>query len=315
MKKTNTMLYPFQLNNMEKIFKVFIIIFVSFLILGVLYAILAPKPKMSFFDEQEMRSQIVKLNADLPREIGTIGYLDSIIYSDQTLYYIMTVKGDNEIEKIYLENYDDFREFLKYSVLMMNGQGEKGRIFAEMLDYKGLNIGVRIYTDNKRFTDWKISGAELKSFVDSCHLNPTASLCHVIDMQVKIANLSLPMKADDETSIQSVALNSIESGDDDFLLQSISYGGNRLILEYEVDEHEYDLQQISANSESQEYLENIATIASQDADIYELFGIMAISHSDIVIKCVGKTSKKVADISIPYVIIKRHCKVPFYMLS
>lgn len=300
---------------MEKWFKYFLTFVVAALTIGIFTAINMPKPKMSVFDRSEMNRMIIHLNEDLPREIGTIGYLDSIKNIDQTIFYIMSVKGDNRIKKVYAENYDEFKELLKYTVLILNGQRGMGDKLVAILDAKGLDMGVRIYTPNREFTDWRITGEELKNFAESCRLDPTAALHQVIDMQIEIANLSLPMKPGDGTPIRSVTLNSIESEDDDsFLLQSITHLGNSIVFLYDVDEEEQDLDLMKANSNNDVYIENIAAIAAEDADVKEFFGCVALSRSNIVLQYVGRTSRKKVEILLPYKVIRKYCKVPAYLL-
>ena len=301
---------------MEKWFKYFLTFVVAALMIGIFIAINMPKPKMSLFDKSELNRMIVRLNEDLPREIGTIGYLDSIKNIDQTIYYIMSVKGDNRIKQVYTENYEEFKELLKYTVVILNGQRDKGDQLATILDAKGLDMGVRIYTPDKDFTDWRITGAELKTFVESCQLDPTAALRHVIDMQIEIANLSLPMKPGDGTAIRSVTLNSIESEDDDSsLLQSVTHLGNSIIFQYDVDKEEQELDLMKVNSNNDEYIENIAAIAAEDADVKEFFGCVALSRSNIILQYVGRTSGNKVEILLPYEVMRKYCKVPAYLLA
>ena len=177
-------------------------------------------------------------------------------------------------------------------------------------------MGVRIYTPDKNFIDWRITGAELKDFAESCRLDPTAALRQVIDMQIIIANLGLPMKPSDGTPVRSVTINSIEpEGDNSFLLQSISHFGNSIVLIYDVDEKEYDLELMTENSKNEEYIENLAAIAAEDADVKEFFGVVVLSRSNIVLQCVGRSSKKIVEILLPYEVVRKYCKVPAYLLS
>ena len=103
--------------------------------------------------------------------------------------------------------------------------------------------------------------------------------------------------------------------DDSFLLQSVSHLGNSIVLLYDVDEKEQDLELVKENSNNEEYIENIAAIAAEDADVKEFFGVVALSRSNIVLQCVGRSSKKEAEILLPYEVIRKYCKVPAYLLS
>ena len=301
---------------MEKWFKYILSFVAGALVIGIIVAINMPKPKMTMFDKSELHKMIVGLNEDLPREVGTIGYLDSIKNVDQTIFYIMSVKGDNGIKQVYIENYNEFRELLKYTIVILNGQKNMGTILTTFIEDKGIDMGVRIYTPNRDYTEWRITGPELKSFVESCRLDPTEALQKVIDMQIKIANLDLHMKPGESTPIRSVTLNSIEpDADDSSLLQSVTHVGNTINFLYDVDETMQDLDVMIENSDNEDYLENLAAILAEDTDVKEFFGLVAISHSNILFRYVGRTSGKVAEVVLPYGLLKKYCKVPSYMLS
>lgn len=301
---------------MEKWFKYILSFVAGALVIGIIVAINMPKPKMTLFDKIELSKMIDELNDDLPMEIGTIGYLDSIKNVDQTFIYYMSVKGDNGIKQVYTENYNEFKNLLKYNIVLMNGQKKMGSILAKFLEDKDLSMGARIYTPNRDYVEWKITGSELMDFVESCRLDPTETLQQVIDMQIKIANLDLPMKPGDSTPIRSVTLNSIEQeGDDSYLLQSVSHVGNTITFLYDVDETMQDLDVMIENSDNEEFLENLVALSAEDADIKAFFDLVAISHSNILFRCVGRSSGKVAEIVLPYGLLRRYCKVPSYLLS
>ena len=94
------------------------------------------------------------------------------------------MKGDDRIMQVYSDNYDEFKDMLKYSFIEMNGQGSLGNTFAHSLETKGLNISFKISTENKKSMSWNITGKDLSTFVDSCKLSPTTALKKVIDMQI-----------------------------------------------------------------------------------------------------------------------------------
>ena len=75
-----------------------------------LYRLNMPRPKLTFSDKMKLSQIIAECNADLPREIGTIGYLDSMSFADETITYAVSVKGDNRIMQVYSDNYDEFKD-------------------------------------------------------------------------------------------------------------------------------------------------------------------------------------------------------------
>lgn len=159
-------------------------------------------------------------------------------FADETITYAVSVKGDDRIMQVYSDNYDEFKDMLKYSFIEMNGQRNLGKTFAHSLEAKGLNICFKVSTENKKSMSWNITGKELSVFVDSCKLSPTTTLKKVIDMQIKIADLKIPNTTSDSPQATTVAINSIvgDVKDESCLLQAIKYERNNLLFEYKVNE-------------------------------------------------------------------------------
>ena len=301
---------------MEKLFKYILAILVVCTIVGIFVALNNPRPKLTFNDKIRLRQIITRCNADLPREVGTIGYLDSMSFADETITYAVSVKGDDRIMQVYSDNYDEFKDMLKYSFIEMNGQKNLGNTFAHCLEAKGLNICFKVSTENKKSMSWNITGKELSAFVDSCKLSPTTALKKVIDMQIKIVNLKLPVTTSDSSKATTVAINSIvgDVKDESCFLQSIKYEGNNLLFEYKVnDEGAKDIKKLKDRENDLEFMDALVQELAQDKDVLEFIGLLAISHSNMVL--VYKNSAKQISLKLPYIILRNHCKIPEDLLS
>ena len=301
---------------MEKLFKYILAILVVCTLVGIVVALNNPRPKLTFNDKIRLRQIITRCNADLPREIGTIGYLDSMSFADETITYAVSVKGDDRIMQVYSDNYDEFKDMLKYSFIEMNGQKNLGNTFAHCLEAKGLNICFKVSTENKKSLSWNITGKELSAFVDSCKLSPTTALKKVIDMQIKIVNLKLPVTTSDSSKATTVAINSIvgDVKDESCFLQSIKYEGNNLLFEYKVnDEGAKDIKKLKDRENDLEFMDALVQELAQDKDVLEFIGLLAISHSNMVL--VYKNSAKKISLKLPYIILRNHCKIPEDLLS
>ena len=301
---------------MEKLFKYILAILVVCTLVGIVVALNNPRPKLTFNDKIRLRQIITRCNADLPREIGTIGYLDSMSFADETITYAVSVKGDDRIMQVYSDNYDEFKDMLKYSFIEMNGQKNLGNTFAHCLEAKGLNICFKVSTENKKSMSWNITGKELSAFVDSCKLSPTTALKKVIDMQIKIVNLKLPVTTSDSSKATTVAINSIvgDVKDESCFLQSIKYEANNLLFEYKVnDEGAKDIKKLKDRENDLEFMDALVQELAQDKDVLEFIGLLAISHSNMVL--VYKNSAKQISLKLPYIILRNHCKIPEDLLS
>ena len=303
---------------MDKLFKYIIAVLIVCTLIGIFIALNMPRPKLTFSDKMKLSQIIAECNTDLPREIGTIGYLDSVSFADETVTYAVSVKGDDRIMQVYSDNYDEFKDMLKYSFIEMNGQRNLGNTFAHSLETKGLNICFKISMENKKSMSWNITGKELSTFVDSCKLSPTTALKKVIDMQIKIANLKLPVSASDSPKATTVAINSIvgDVKDESCLLQSIKYEGNNLLFEYKVNEEGVkNIERLKDREEDLDFMDAFVQELAQDKDVLEFIGMLAISHSNMVLVYRESKSNEQISIEMPYTILRNHCKVPQELLS
>ena len=303
---------------MDKLFKYIIAIFIACTLTGIFIALNIPRPKLTFNEKMRLSKIIAECNTDLPREIGTIGYLDSMSFASETITYAVSVKGDDRIIQVYSDNYDEFKDMLKYSFIEMNGQGNLGNIFVHSLETKGLNICFKVSTENKKSMSWNITGKELSTFVDSCKLSPTTALKKVIDMQIKIANLKLPVTTSDSLKATTVAINSIvgDVKDESCLLQSIKCEGNNLLFVYKVNEEgAKDIKRLKDREEDLDFMDAFVQELAQDKDVQEFIGMLALSHSNMVLVYREKASAKQFSLTLPYTILRNHCKVPQNLLS
>lgn len=200
----------------------------------------------------------------------------------------------------------------------MNGQESLGNTFAHSLETKGLNICFKVSTENKKSMSWNITGKELCAFVDSCKLSPTTALKKVIDMQIKIANLKLPVTTSDSPKATTLAINSIvgDVKDESCLLQSIKYEENNLLFEYKVNEEgAKDIKRLKDREEDLGYMDELVQELVQDKDILEFIGMLVISHSNMVLVYRESKSNEQISIEMPYTILRNHCKVPQDLLS
>ena len=303
---------------MGKLFKYIIVLLIVCTFIGIFIALNMPRPKLTFSDKMKLSQIIAECNANLPREIGTIGYLDSMSFANETITYAVSVKGDDRIMQVYSDNYDEFKDMLKYSFIEMNGQGNLGNTFAHSLETKGLNICFKVSTENKKSMSWNITGKELSAFVDSCKLSPTTALKKVIDMQIKIANLKLPVTASDSPEATTVAINSIVGNvkAESCLLQSIKYEGNNLLFEYKVNEEGVkNIERLKDREEDLDFMDAFVQELAQDKDVLEFIGMLAISHSNMVLVYRESKSNEQISIEMPYTILRNHCKVSQELLS
>ena len=151
----------------------------------------------------------------------------------------------------------------------------------------------------------------------ACQMSSTTALRTTIDTQIEIANLHLPINIEDvRDPIKSVALNAILGElDESCLPKSISHVGEDIIFEYNVVENAIDLDELEIIKDNPDALDIFAYSLTEDDDAHELLGIIAISHSNMVVTYEGRNTHKTVSIRIPYSVLKKYRKVPQYLLS
>ena len=106
----------------ETYFELIIITVIPLLYIGIELSLVFAWERNTFtFDDEEMKAIVIDLNSDLPRKIGTIGTQDSITYENKTLTYNHTIYGGKMISDFYMNHYAEFKEYIKYSIVAMNG--------------------------------------------------------------------------------------------------------------------------------------------------------------------------------------------------
>lgn len=301
---------------MKKVFYYIVALSLVCLLVCFMFAQYQPSTRLAPKDEIELVRMIAGLNADLPRDVGTIGRLDSLSLEDKAITYSMSVNGDEQIMQFYADNHDEFKDILKYAFIEMNGQRNMGSTFLHALKTKDLSIRVKIYTTKSKFEQWDITGEELSAFIDSCKLTPTKALQTVIDMQVKFANMKLPVSDKDTRLVTNVVTNSIGSDSQDCSLYAIKHEGEDIFFEYKINKKNMkDLESVKDRFEDLNFLDAYAQELAQDKDMREFMGSFAIAHSNMVLVYREDKSNKKVSIKLPYTVLRDHCVVPQELLS
>lgn len=303
---------------MEKIIKIIVFVFVAVLLVAIIYIKSFPQNRTIMVESFQMNTWVDDLNNDLPRNIGSIGRLDKISFEDKFIHYHLSVNGDSDIMDFYEQNYQEFKDVLKYSIVLLNGRHNNADKFAKLLSYKDWGLKSTIKVIDGRELSWEITGREMEDFIMKCKLNPTSALDKIIDMQIEMAKLSIPINNDAYTKIQSVPTNTLLSTiEEGFELINIKHVSNDIVFEYRVDENKanINLADLKIASQLLEFKKEFAYALTQDVDIREFFNLVVISHSNLVMRYYKNISEEMVEVCLPYSILKSYCNVPENILN
>lgn len=218
--------------------------------------------------------------------------------------------GAAEIDSFYVEYYHEMRELMKYGLLSMNGQNGFGSEFASLLDSCGIFLKMNFTTPSRRFFSWTYSGKELLDFISKINISPTDALYNIIDTHIKLANLTLPINYKDTLSHQSVATNAIVGvlfGDEQLL--RIIHVGDNIILVYKINENDITLRELESYASNDLFIENMASLLSEDPDVKELMKMLVLAHSNMTYRLINPNATDSVDLEFPYSVLKKHCSI------
>lgn len=301
---------------MKNIFKHILLFFAAIVILSIIVVSTLPKPKFTLSTRLEIEKSLKNINYDLPRKIGTIGWLNSILFQDNSIMYNFSVNGDKSIDSIYIQHHNDFNKMLLYSIVLLNGQKDRGMLLASFFNEKGIDMKCLITTPSDSTFEWNITPQEMLAFVDSCKKSPTDVLYTVIDMHIKLARIQLPAICDSLGELRSIPLNAISSSSfsSNDILIDIKHENNDIIFEYISSEKDFSCRELKNFADDEDFIDAYALELSQDEDFCELLNILALSHSNLIFKYTGRLSKSISIIKIPYTIVRKYCNIPNNLL-
>lgn len=295
---------------MPDLFKKLLIAFTIIIGLTIIVVQIMPKPKLSYSERRELLNQLFVFNAKLPLKVGTIGQLDRVVLEGDTLSYHFSNYGDRMIDAFYEANYDAVREVMMYGIIALNGRNNNGTKLTDWYDAKGIILKSVFKTPSSREFSWVYSGEELLDFIDKMKISPTKALYTIIDTNIKLANMSLPLNSYDANPIQSISNNAIKTSlsDGDRLLE-IKHEDDNIIFVIETQEKEARIADIKPVAEELTFLDALMEEASEDPDMKEFIDMLALSHSNLVYSYHNVSRTDSVNIVVPYIILEDYSTI------
>ena len=287
---------------MERFVKITVGVMSAIVVIAVIVMWNLPKDRISGEELMQIHMGFARINKNLPMDVGTVGTLDSMYFSNRSICYDMTVYGDESVIEFYAAHKKQFRSLCFLSYATLNGQNGNGTKLARF--QKAQNVGTIFNVFSKKSGDsfsMSFTPDEILNFLESFSGTPTDAMADVIDMQIELAN----------QEINNISSNSLASTLGEGLsLKSLSRKGLDIVWTYLVDESYYDIQVLKENSRDDVIIDALAHDFVIDPDCQALVNSLSISHSNLVLRYEGSTSHECATFRIPYSILKKYSQVP-----
>ena len=143
-------------------------------------------------------------------------------------------------------------------------------------------------------------------FIHKVRISPTEALHTVIEVWIKLANLSLPLFADD-INVQSISNNAIaKSMSPNERLIRILQKNDNIIFVSEIKEKDFSFDEVRANASNSIFVDAFTKEISKDADVREFLDLIATSHSNLIYRWCNVSYTDSADVVIPYMVLKQY---------
>lgn len=286
---------------MEKVFKILVSLALGAVLVAIIVVSTMPKNRLTAEDIINFHNMSKTLNQDLPRNLGTVGSLDSIYFSDKMFCYKCTVFGDPSVIDFYKDHYDTYKTVAKYSFLTMNGQNFNGTRLASYEKEKGLGTRWILCSTDGRSLSWDISGEEILSFIQEYKGSPSEAMRDILEFQIELTKFHL----------NTVGSNNLcQFEDEGIRFSNIECQGDTVIWSFIADEKLYDISLGSGSFDNAMLIDELTKEFIQDSDAQELVNMLSISQSNLTLRYQGSISHNRADIVIPYQTLKKYSEVP-----
>lgn len=273
--------------------------------------------ELNIKDKKELLSKAINsFNQDCPRKIGTIGQMDSITLTQDTLQYHYSVYGSSKIDDYYQAHYKEIKTNLLYLFSLMNGQDETGHRLVNLFDNCGLITQINFRTPSNEVFSWGYSAKEINDFFSKNHLSPEEALLKFLEFQIDIDNSQLPVvwgSIGDLTNIQSLSLNSIVSDYD--ILEEIKLKGNDITLYFTTPENGASIYWLKSQTMDEKSVEKILKFFCKDPNFRELIVMFAVTKVNLKLNYYGTKSKDFAEVTFPYPMLRKYAHTWGYSLN
>ena len=273
---------------MKRVLKIAGWIFLGMIVVGNLVRIIGKSAV-----ENSFATQVAKANRNCPIPVGNgAGQISSIKLEDGYLVYNIDYTAQYFHLLSETNNQDEVKEILMMSILCLNGQGDgQGNVIINTLIDEGYGMKYVINSNAKGHCEYAVTVEEMKAMRRRYQQNPHEALYRVLKLQMELERSSLPLMVDEG-----------------LLMTDCSLENDNIVITMELDENLYSIADIMINSN--EVKEAMLVEAINDPDSKTLLDLCKISHTGLIYKCVGKSSKEVCSISISSDEIRTRVKTP-----
>lgn len=261
---------------MKKVLKVVGWAFLGLLVVGNLIKLIG-KP----IYDNSFTAQVEKANRDCPIPIGGgAGEVTEISIDGQFVLFRLNYRTQyfNAMSKA--QSQDEIKEVLMMALLCLNGQGDsQGDTLVNKLIDEGFGLRFIITDDSGRRFECSATDKELEEMRLSYNQNTHEAMHRLLELQMAMERTSLPIQIDDGIMMTSYDL------DDD-----------NIIIEIEIDEDLYSIDECRANSD--QIKSSMISEGLHDPQSKSLFDLCKVSHTGLVYRIKGSRGMKQFDIHI-----------------
>lgn len=260
---------------MKKVLKILGWTFLGLIIVGNLVKFIT-KP----IYENSLSAQVASANRDCPIPLGDgVGEVSSIKLEDDYVVYRINYQQPYYNKMSKATSRDQIKEILMMSILCMNGQDGQGDTLMDVLSSNDCGLKFLMSSGGGQRMEISANSDELRDIRLKYNQNPQEAMLRLLELQIEVENESLPIVIDEG-----------------MVMVDCSLSNGNIITTVNIDERIYSLATLKANNE--QLKKGIIENGLNDPESKSLFDMCKVSHTGLVYRYVGVSSRKRVDIII-----------------
>lgn len=301
----------------KKVFKIgcltLVIAFAALMVLGSIANVILAPEKAKVEEQSKLQSAVSQLNSEAPYQVGICTWFTGVTLTGQdTITYNMELRGNQELEALYINHQKELRDLTLLDFVMMDEQRNNGSFMGQLLKEKDIVLEYRIHLPSGKTMSCAYTGEDIQNATTNKNMSSAEALLKFMTAQM---NLFLPVVWDEDGNQISTGKSKSYSTKDYQILKSITLDGRDVIYNISIPEKSYTISDLQVSSSNEEATESLFKEMCKDPTFKGALKYYAMAKCNMVLRYIGAKTSEMVDFRFPYTLIRQNSYIPQELLD
>lgn len=294
-----------------------VILFIVVIILGTIGNILTASKREKLKVQNEIQTMIETLNQEAPYQVGVAMWFTGAthFFMSDTLTYNYELRGNKQMEVLYVDNEETIRNLTLLGFRMANEQWGSISIVSDFLRKNKMVLEDNILLPSGKTISFYFTGEEIDSVLSRKDLTSEKALMSYMNIQMAILNEALPIVWDEGGNVISSGGKENYSPKKYQILRSVVLEGKDVIYNISIPEITYNVSDIKTASSDSLIVSNLFVDLSKDETFKGILKYYAMVKCNMILRYKGAKSAETVDICFPYELLRQNTYIPEDLLD